>query len=133
MRLEGASGMPIDTKAVIVNAFEGLTRQQNVDKISVTDVVNACGLSRQSFYYHFRDIFEVIEWVAKQKTRETLARSLAADTLEMAFQELIHAVADNYSFLHKLIISSKWKNAERIFFTGNTCLFAGTGPAQVAV
>ena len=58
--------MPINMKAVIADAFVSLAQRKNVDKITVKDLVEACGISRQTFYYHFQDILEVIEWSMQQ-------------------------------------------------------------------
>lgn len=53
--------MPINKKEVIADAFVSLAQRKNADKITVKDLVEACGISRQTFYYHFQDILEVIE------------------------------------------------------------------------
>ena len=54
--------MPVQVKPMIAEAFIRLSKQKNIDKITVKDLVEACGISRQTFYYHFQDILEVIEW-----------------------------------------------------------------------
>lgn len=41
--------------------------------------MEACGISRQTFYYHFQDILEVIEWSLDQAFSHLLEQSLAAD------------------------------------------------------
>lgn len=57
--------MPIDVKKRIVEAFVKLSKEKNIDKITVKDIVDECGISRQAFYYHFQDILEVIEWATE--------------------------------------------------------------------
>ena len=74
-------------KAVIAEAFLKLSRQKSVDKITVKDLVEACGISRQTFYYHFQDILEVIQWSAQQFFQEVLKRSLEAKTPEAAMED----------------------------------------------
>ena len=58
--------MPVQVKPMIAEAFIRLSKQKNIDKITVKDLVEACGISRQTFYYHFQDILEVIEWSLDQ-------------------------------------------------------------------
>ena len=53
--------MPVNMKAMIAETFLTLAGQKNVDKITVKDLVEACGISRQTFYYHFQDIIDVVE------------------------------------------------------------------------
>lgn len=54
--------MPVNVKGMIADTFMQLSREKNVDKITVKDLVERCGISRQTFYYHFQDLLEVIEW-----------------------------------------------------------------------
>lgn len=67
-------------KRTIAEAFLTLARQKAVDKITVKDLVEECHISRQTFYYHFQDLLEVLEWTFQQMTQQTLERSLRADT-----------------------------------------------------
>lgn len=49
------------TKKAIVEATVGLAQTRPVNKITVRDIVEACGITRNTFYYHFHDIYEVVE------------------------------------------------------------------------
>ena len=71
--------MPVQFKPMIAEAFIRLSKQKNIDKITVKDLVEACGISRQTFYYHFQDILEVIEWSLDQAFSHLLEQSLAAE------------------------------------------------------
>lgn len=51
--------MPVDVKQVIAETFAGLLEHKNVEKITVKELVDACHISRQTFYYHFQDTMEV--------------------------------------------------------------------------
>ena len=53
--------MPVNVKNLIAETFVRLSDEKNIDKITVKDIVEACGISRQAFYYHFQDLLEVIE------------------------------------------------------------------------
>lgn len=60
--------MPVDMKTIIANTFMDMFRQGNVDKITVKQLIDACHVSRQTFYYHFQDILHVMEWSIRQQT-----------------------------------------------------------------
>ncbi len=51
------------TKSALAEAFKKLCREKSMDKISISDITNECGLNRQSFYYHFQDKFELLGWI----------------------------------------------------------------------
>lgn len=51
------------TKQALVSSFKKLLETEPFDKITIADITNDCNLSRQTFYYHFRDIFDMIRWI----------------------------------------------------------------------
>ena len=48
--------MPLDMKDNIAEAARRLLMENNVKKLTVKDIVEECQITRQTFYYHFRDI-----------------------------------------------------------------------------
>lgn len=70
--------MALDMKAAIAESFNSLVRQRGIDKVTVKAVIEDCGISRQTFYYHFQDIMDVVEWCARQAVAHMVERSLAA-------------------------------------------------------
>jgi len=58
------------TKDAIVSAFLDLASKEKFDKITVTDLAEYCNISRQTFYYHFNDIEEMIEWTFRNETKK---------------------------------------------------------------
>ena len=59
--------MPVDTKAMIAGTYLQLVQHGNVDKITVKALIDACHISRQTFYYHFRDIMDVLEMCIRDR------------------------------------------------------------------
>ena len=49
------------TKKAIVEATMRLAHTHPLNKITVRDIVEECGITRNTFYYHFHDIYEVLE------------------------------------------------------------------------
>ena len=58
------------TKKAIVEATLNLAQTKAISKITVRDIVEACGITRNTFYYHFHDIYEVLEDVIDAKFDE---------------------------------------------------------------
>lgn len=52
------------TKNLIIDSFLELVAKsdEEPEKISITDIVEHCNISRQTFYYHFKDIDQMLEW-----------------------------------------------------------------------
>jgi probable dihydroxyacetone kinase regulator len=53
----------INTKKAIAMGFKELMHQKSFDKITIADIAGACGLNRQTFYYHFRDKYDLLDWI----------------------------------------------------------------------
>ena len=106
--------MPANVKAMIVDSLVKLTKEKNIDKITVKDVVDECGISRQTFYYHFQDILDVIEWATEQAFQKLLEKSLETDDAEVVFHDFIVASEDANMLLQKLLKSQKREQVERL-------------------
>ena len=48
------------TEKAIMDTFLLLLNQNPLDKITVKDIVSACGISRNTFYYHYQDIYDLL-------------------------------------------------------------------------
>ena len=55
--------MPQFTKKAIIDSVLRLGAEKPINKVTVKDVVNDCGITRNTFYYYFRDIYDVLESV----------------------------------------------------------------------
>lgn len=106
--------MPVQVKPMIAEAFIRLSKQKNIDKITVKDLVEACGISRQTFYYHFQDILEVIEWSLDQAFSHLLEQSLAADDPEAVLRGFLETSEESAELLQKLLHSQKREQVERL-------------------
>jgi len=51
------------TKKLLADTMKKLAAKKNLDKISISELVEAAGLNRQTFYYHFQDKQELIWWI----------------------------------------------------------------------
>ena len=58
------------TKKALADSLKELTREKTFDKISVKDISEKCGINRQTFYYHFIDKFDLLEWIYKTELLE---------------------------------------------------------------
>lgn len=51
------------TKNALATSLKKLMKTKSFSKISVTDICEACGMNRKSFYYHFRDKYDLANWI----------------------------------------------------------------------
>ena len=53
------------TKKALAASLKKLSGRKSLDKITVIDLAEDCEINRQTFYYHFKDIFDLVEWIFK--------------------------------------------------------------------
>jgi probable dihydroxyacetone kinase regulator len=51
------------TKIALAQSLKQLMVERTLDKITVKEIVNRCGVNRQTFYYHFKDIYDLLDWM----------------------------------------------------------------------
>ena len=51
------------TKNALADALKKLMQEQGFEKISVSEICEACGMNRKSFYYHFKDKYDLVNWI----------------------------------------------------------------------
>lgn len=62
------------TKAAIADTFMELLQEHTIDHITVKDLAEKCGINRQTFYYHFADIYDLMEWTLDNELKKFLER-----------------------------------------------------------
>lgn len=102
------------TKNMISDAFLVLTKEKDIDKITVKDIVEKCNITRQTFYYHFQDIMDVIEWSMQQRMEEILSKSLKVTSVQEAVRILVSSVDKHPEIIIKLMNSQKREQTERL-------------------
>lgn len=53
----------IITKNALALALKKLMEEKDFEQISIADICNACDLNRKSFYYHFMDKYDLVNWI----------------------------------------------------------------------
>lgn len=79
------------TKQAIKISFMKLLNEKPFNKITVRDIVEACGINRNSFYYHFRDIPALMEEIIVEETNALIEQYPTMDSLD-EFIDAFYAV-----------------------------------------
>lgn len=57
----------LKTKRAFAEALKECMMTKKLSKISVTQIVNMCGVNRKTFYYHFTDIYDLLKWILEEE------------------------------------------------------------------
>ena len=55
------------TKRELAAALKEAMAQKPLDKITISELTSACSIRRQSFYYHFEDIYDLLRWMFEKE------------------------------------------------------------------
>lgn len=106
--------MPVDMKGIIADTFTRMVRRGNMDRITVKALIEECHISRQTFYYHFQDIMDVLEWSVRQDTRRLVEQSLKTEDMHSALRVFIAFAVDSYPMIQKMMNSQRRPEIEKI-------------------
>ncbi len=59
------------TKLWIADKMKDLLKKKPLDKIRITEICQAAEIERSTFYYHFRDKYELVAWIFFQTADKT--------------------------------------------------------------
>ena len=87
--------MCYSTKKKIADCVRQLMKRKEISKITIGDIMEATGMSRQSFYYHFKDIPDVVEFILKKKWDEILEHPQDRASILECMEEMADLVKNN--------------------------------------
>lgn len=61
------------TKRALEASLKKLLLEKPLDKITISDIADECGMNRMTFYYHFQDIYDLIAWSFAEDAEKILA------------------------------------------------------------
>lgn len=87
------------TKQALEASLKHLMMKKPLDKITIQDLTADCGISRMTFYYHFKDIYDLIEWVCVEDASKALQGKKSYDTWHEGLLQIFEAVLENKQFV----------------------------------
>jgi probable dihydroxyacetone kinase regulator len=86
------------TKKQLTVSLKKLMSKLSLDKITVKDVALDCGVNRQTFYYHFQDIYELLGYIFKTEALGAIRDYKTYETWQLGFLKIFKYVEDNKAF-----------------------------------
>ena len=88
-----------NTKQILEESLKKLMLKKPLDKITIRDLTEDCGISRMTFYYHFKDIYDLIEWACLADATKALAGKKTYDTWSEGLVQIFEVVYENKPFI----------------------------------
>lgn len=99
--------MPSFTSEAIIKSFLKLLNDKPVSRITVKDIVEDCGINRNSFYYHFQDLPAVAEAVLHAEADRIISENAKLDSFEDCLMSAIGMALNNKNAVMHLYQSDR--------------------------
>ena len=83
------------TKQAIKTSFLKLLNEKPLNKITVRDIVEDCGINRNSFYYHFQDIPALLGEIIAEQTEQMIREYPTVESIEQCFEAAFRFAREN--------------------------------------
>lgn len=92
------------TKRALEQSLKNLLLKKPLNKITISDIAEDCGINRMTFYYHFQDIYDLVEWSCLEDARKALEEKKTHDTWQQGFIQIFKAVQENKPLTDNLLM-----------------------------
>ncbi len=83
------------TKLQLAAALKTLMAQKPMDKITIAELTGICNIRRQSFYYHFEDIYDLLRWMIENEAISLLKQQEGALLWKEGLLQLFRYLENN--------------------------------------
>ena len=104
------------TKRALEASLKHLLLQKPLNKITINDIAEDCGINRMTFYYHFKDIYDLVEWCCEEDASRALAGKKTYGTWQQGLLLIFEAVQDNKPFILNVYRSVSREQVENYLY-----------------
>lgn len=118
------------TKYALEDSLKKFLLKKPLDKITISDLTSDCGISRMAFYYHFRDIYDLVEWACIEDATRALQGKKTYATWQEGILQIFEVVQENKPFILNVYRSVSREQIENYLFSLTYGLIAGVVEEQ---
>ena len=111
------------TKHALGESLKKLLIKKPLNKITVTEIVEGCGVNRMTFYYHFRDIYDLLEWVCLQDAEKEIKEQRLNTRWEDSLLGIFSKIQNNKAFVANIYQTMSKDYLERYLYRVSEAIF----------
>ena len=113
------------TKRAFASSLKKMLAKKPLEKIRIIDITEYCGVNRQTFYYHFKDIYDLLEWVYTNEATKALGEKKTYETWQQGFKQIFQYIVNNKEFVLTTFNSVSREYLERYLYNEVYLLLIG--------
>ena len=91
------------TKKKLAEALKELMQTTPFEKITISDISNQCDMHRQTFYYHFQDRYELLDWMLYNDLISSFVENFSYETMEEKFYSIFNTMYNDKKFYQNAV------------------------------
>jgi probable dihydroxyacetone kinase regulator len=112
----GKTAMADFTRNGIIAAFQDMLETTPFSKITVSGIIEKCGISRNTFYYHFHDIYDLLDaWLYKEESHY-LRKAVQCDSWQDIFKAVLQDTRENKTLVRHIFDALSRERLEQYVF-----------------
>lgn len=111
------------TKRALEAALKNQLLKKPLSKVTISDIAEDCGVSRMTVYYHFKDIYDLLEWSCEEDARKAIAGNVTYSTWQEGFLQILKEVEKNRPIIMNVYHSEGREQIENFLFKVTYQLF----------
>ena len=104
------------TQKAIVESLIKLLNERPLDKITIKDIVEDCGINRNTFYYHFEDIPSLVKQILNAEAEKVLLKQETVVSWEEGFIEGAQFALQNKKVVYHIYTSVRRAEVEKYLY-----------------
>ncbi|MGN0478394.1 MAG: TetR/AcrR family transcriptional regulator C-terminal domain-containing protein [Hominenteromicrobium sp.] len=104
------------TKRALAASLKKLLQKKSLNKITINDIAEDCGINRMTFYYHFRDIYDLVEWTVQNEAEQLLRGKYTIDSWQDAMNLVFQRILEDKTVFLNLYHSLGREQVERYIY-----------------
>lgn len=84
-----------NTKKSLADSLKKAMQQKAFSKITVSEIIQNCGVNRKTFYYHFEDVYALLKWMFEEEAIEVVKHFDLFVNYEEAIRFVMNYVEEN--------------------------------------
>ena len=106
----------LQTKQELSAALKKLMESKPINRITIRELVESCGVNRKTFYYHFEDIYALLKWTLEQEALSLFDKYDLVHDNSKALEFVLDYVGENLAMLQNIVRSIGRSELGRFFF-----------------
>lgn len=107
----------LSTKKNLAQALKKAMEKKPLSKVTVSELIRECNINRNTFYYHFSDIYDLLKWMFEQEAIEVVKRIDLLVDAEEAIRFVADYVDNNCHIINCAYDSMEHEEIKRFFYS----------------